>query len=266
MNLAQKKILPKWFIFWMIFSACNPLIASLKDPNAAPVYGYEIVNTYPHDTRAFSQGLAYADGFIYEGTGLYGQSSLRRVELQTGRVLQQVHLANHLFGEGIAVWGDLIYQLTWTHGVGYVYDKTTLKQLRTFSYSGQGWGLTHDGRHLILSDGSAVLRFIDPSDFSVIRRVTVTDYRGRRIDNLNELEYVEGEIFANIWNSDFIARIAPNGQITGWIDLSGIMGRRKPSNPEAVLNGIAYDPVQKRLFVTGKLWPTLFEIRLIPPS
>jgi glutamine cyclotransferase len=237
------------------------------DRDVAPtVYGYDVINAYPHDAHAYCQGLAFADGNLYEGTGQYGQSSLRRVELETGEVLQYVMLDRRCFGEGITAWRDRIIQLTWKGQFGIVYDRTSFAVRKRFRYAGQGWGLTHDGRHLIMSDGSSTLRFLDPETFRVVRRIDVRS-QGRRVRDLNELEYVKGQILANIWYKDYIARIAPRtGEVTGWIDLRDLLPHGQRPGREAVLNGIAYDAEKDRLFVTGKNWPKLFEIRMKPKS
>jgi len=228
-----------------------------------PVYTYRIVRTYPHDPKAFTQGLVYYNGFLYEGTGLEGQSSLRKVELRTGRVLQIKKLAPELFGEGITLWQNKIYQLTWRNGICFVYDRNSFRSITEFRYSGEGWGLTHDGAYLIMSDGSDTLTFRDPDTFAVVKRLQVRA-EGVPVRNLNELEYIEGEIYANIWQTDMIARISPKtGEVVGWIDLSGLLSEEE-ANGADVLNGIAYDPKENRLFVTGKLWPKLFEIELVP--
>lgn len=225
-----------------------------------PVQGYKVVNSYPHDPNAFTQGLFFHDGFLYEGTGLRGRSSIRKVELATGRVVQAVELPGEFFGEGITLWGDRLIALTWQEQTAFVLDLKTFKLWRKFSYTGEGWGLTQNGRELIMSDGTAELRFLDPLTFKELRRVRVTA-GGRPVDQLNELEWVEGEVYANVWQTDRIARIDPRtGQVTGWIDLSGLLPQR--GGADDVLNGIAYDAKAKRLFVTGKLWPRLFEIRL----
>ncbi len=230
-----------------------------------PVYGYEVVEVYPHDPAAFCQGLTIEDGVLYEGTGRYGQSSLRKVDLKTGKVLSIFRLNPKLFGEGIAISGDTIVQLTWQNRVGFVFDKQSLKHQQSFRYTGEGWGITYDGKQLIISDGSATLRLLDPKTFKVVKRITVRD-RGKQVEHLNELEYVEGEIFANVWGSDHLVRIEPEtGKVVGWIDLRGLLKWQERPGAEAVLNGIAYDQKTKRLFVTGKLWPKLFEIRLVPP-
>lgn len=228
-----------------------------------PVYGYQIVDAYPHDRSAFTQGLVYRDGFLYESTGLTGRSSLRKVRLETGEVLEQHALASEYFGEGITDWGKTLLQLTWQSKVGFVYDLQTLGVTRTFGYEGEGWGLTHDTSTLILSDGTPRLRFLDPLTFEQIGSYTVRD-GGTPVRGLNELEYVRGEIFANIWQTDRVARIAPStGQVIGWIDLSGLLTENDKATPVDVLNGIAYDAQADRLFVTGKLWPRLFEIKLV---
>ena len=228
-----------------------------------PTYGYQVVRSYPHDRTAFTQGLFVRNGFFYEGTGMNGQSGIRKVKIETGEVLQARALASEYFGEGIAEWKGSILQLTWQHGIGFVYDAETFAPTRTFSYKGEGWGLTHDGSRLIMSDGTAALRFLDPATLKETGRVTVRDARGPVLQ-LNELEFINGEVFANVWGTDRIARISPSdGRVTGWIDLSGLL--RQSERAEAdVLNGIAYDAANDRLFVTGKLWPKLFEIRLKP--
>lgn len=237
--------------------------AQQQKKSPAPVAGYRVVKVYPHDRQAFTQGLQYVDGVLYEGTGQNGQSGIRKVKLETGEVLQHQPLDAKYFGEGITVWQNTIVQLTWQAETGFVYDKTTFKQMKTFSYPGEGWGLTHDGARLIMSDGSAALRFLDPASLKESGRVTVKD-SGVPIRNLNELEFVKGEILANIWQTSRIARISPKtGDVTGWIDLSGLLDPREAVGTD-VLNGIAYDAAGDRLFVTGKWWPKLFEIRIVP--
>jgi glutamine cyclotransferase len=228
---------------------------------ALPAFGYTVVRTYPHDRDAFTQGLQFVDGVLYEGTGLNGRSSIRKVNLETGAVLQKRDVPEAYFGEGITVWRNELMQLTWQSGVAFVYDRNTFSPLRTLRYRGEGWGLTHDGTSLIMSDGSEVLRVLDPATFDVRRRLRVTAL-GSPVRELNELEYVKGEILANIWQTDRLARIDPKtGNVTGWIDLSGLLTPRERASTD-VLNGIAYDAVRDRLFVTGKLWPKLFEVRL----
>ena len=237
--------------------------ASLKSKNRPPVYTFEVMRQLPHDSTAFTQGLTYYNGFFYEGTGREGQSSLRQVDPETGRVVRKADLAPDLFGEGVTVLGNEVFQLTWTSHIGFVYNLSDFHLLRTFSYSGEGWGLTTDGRDLLMSDGSAEIRVLDASTFAEKKRIKVSD-GGKPVEQLNELEFVEGEIYANIWHGDRIARISPRtGQVVGWIDLTGLLGPFYQREAEAVLNGIAYDSKGKRLFVTGKLWPKIFEIRVI---
>jgi glutamine cyclotransferase len=223
-----------------------------------------VVEAFPHDPSAYTQGLVYEDGIFYEGTGLRGRSSLRKVDLETGQVLQFRALADLYFGEGIAVLTDEIYQLTWKASLGFVYDKDTFGLLRAFGYPGEGWGLTHDGQRLIMSDGTPALRFLDPETLQETGQVQVL-YEGSPVWALNELEYVQGEVYANIWKTNTIARIDPEtGQVIGLIDLEGLLDPQGYDGPVDVLNGIAYDPEGDRLFVTGKLWPMLFEIDLVP--
>jgi glutaminyl-peptide cyclotransferase len=237
--------------------------ASPLTPGAVPVYGYKIIHTYPHDNRAFTEGLVYHDGYLYEGTGLRGQSDLRKVELATGTVVQRRPLDAQYFGEGVAVYGDTIVELTWQSHVGFVLDRPTFNLQKQFSYPWEGWGLTYDGARLIMSDGTPVIHFLDPTTFSETARITVTA-AGQGVRNLNELEWVNGEIFANVWMTDRIARIAPaTGQVTGWIDLTGLRPPETFVNSDAVLNGIAYDATGDRLFVTGKMWAKLYEIQLV---
>jgi len=230
-----------------------------------PTYTYEVVNAYPHDGEAFTQGLAFQDGFLYEGTGIRGQSSLRRVHLGTGFVMQYCALPAQYFGEGVTVYGDRIIQLTLQSQVGVVYDRNSFAVLRTFDYPTEGWGLTHDGERLIMSDGSAILYFLDPDTFEITDQVEVQDDEGP-VRMLNELEYVNGEIYANVWTTDLIARIDPEtGRVVGWIDLEGLLSAEYRDGYVDVLNGIAYDAENDRLFVTGKLWPRLFEIEVVSP-
>jgi glutaminyl-peptide cyclotransferase len=225
--------------------------------------GYKIVHTYAHDPGAFTQGLVFYDGYLYEGTGIPGESSVRKVELTTGKVLQKIDVPAPYFGEGIVLWKDKLIELTWQSKIGFVYDRTTFKQLRTFTYSREGWGITQDGKRLIMSDGSATLYFWDPETLKEIGHLDVVD-KGSPVQNLNELEYIHGEIYANVWMTDRIARISPaTGHVIGWIDLTGLLSGAERRGTD-VLNGIAYDAKQNRLFVTGKRWPKLFEIRLTP--
>ena len=226
-------------------------------------YTYEVVNTYPHDSGAYTQGLMIEGEKFFEGTGLRGRSSLRKVDLQTGSVEQIHHLSSSIFGEGIVVYDNKILQLSWTSRIGFIYNKDTFEQLRSVTYPTEGWGITYDGTQFIISDGTANLYFRDKITFEEIDRVTVRDDQGT-VTRLNELEYVKGEIYANVWQSDRIARINPaNGRVVGWIDLAGLLPPEDHSSTVDVLNGIAYDSVKNRLFVTGKLWPKLFEIKLI---
>ena len=232
----------------------------------APVARFRTVRSWPHDPAAFTQGLDFHDGKLYEGTGVEGQSTLREVTLETGEVVRKVNLPGNVFGEGITVLGNRIYQVTWKSQKGYVYDRTSFLRIGEFTYDGEGWGLTNDGASLILSDGSARLRFIDPSTFQVQRTVTVMD-GPREVPKLNELEMVKGEIYANVWETHTVARIDPaTGKVVGWIDLEGLFtdsDRRrylKPGQAVDVLNGIAYDEGANRLVVTGKWWPRLYEI------
>ncbi len=229
----------------------------------APVAGYRVVATYPHDPDAFTQGLVF-DGDLYEGTGLEGRSTLRRVDLATGEVLQSRDLSPEHFGEGVAVVGDRIYQLTLETGTCFVYDRETFAVLETYAYPGAGWGLASDGKRLVMSDGSDRLVFRDPATFAALGHVDVRD-GGVEVSNLNELEVVGGEIWANVWLTDRIARIDPaSGRVTGWIDLAGLLSAAEAGTAD-VLNGIAHDPATGRVFVTGKLWPALFEIEPTPP-
>lgn len=227
-----------------------------------PVYGYRIINSYPHDPTAFTQGLIFDGGVLYESTGKWGKSTLRKVELETGNVLQEYLLPRRFFGEGLTLWQGKLIQLTWQARVGFVYDKETFNPLYGFFYSREGWGITHDNRHLIMSDGSSTLYFLSPENLQLVKSIKVYD-DDTPIANLNELEYVKGEIYANIWLTDYIARISPEtGQVLGWINLKALLGEAEQTSSAGVLNGIAYDNKQDRLFVTGKYWPRLFEIKL----
>jgi glutamine cyclotransferase len=258
-------------IFSLTAASVVPLVAQSHQVQRLPpvgsrtaVSGYAVARVYPHDARAFTQGIEFRDGALYEGTGLTGQSTLRKVELATGKVLQQIAVPPEYFGEGITTWGQTVLQLTWQSQLGFVYERSTFKQLRTFKYTGEGWGLTHNTTELIMSDGSASLRFLDPKTLMETRRLLVTD-AGIVIRDLNELEWVNGEIYANVWQTNFIARISPaTGRVIGWIDLTGLLSPDEQRGGADVLNGIAYDAAGRRLFVTGKLWPKLFEIRIIP--
>ncbi|MCG8412673.1 MAG: glutaminyl-peptide cyclotransferase [Pseudomonadales bacterium] len=245
------------------------LIVFLAVPVAAQEeltrYGYRIINTYPHDIQAFTQGLFFHDGYLYEGTGKEGRSSLSKVNLDDAGVLMSKALSNRYFGEGIELVGEKIYQLTWKSHMVFVYDKNSFEQLGTHYNATEGWGLAYDGEQLILSDGTSQLQFIDPENFVPTRRVNVT-LNGSPINNLNELEYIDGEVWANVWQTDFIVRIDPDsGNVNSLVDLTGLSEQTELGSFEAVLNGIAWDSEQQRLFVTGKHWANLFEIELIDP-
>jgi glutamine cyclotransferase len=246
--------------------------AATASSNTAPAqivnYKYEVVNAYPHDRGAFTEGLDFVDGKLLESTGQYGESSLRAVDLTTGKVLRRTNLPRDIFGEGLAALNGKLYQLTWKTEKGYVYNLTNFAKLKEFTYTGEGWGLTTDGHWLIMSDGTSVIRFMDPETFKVDHTIAVTK-DGSPQSRLNELEWVKGEIFANIWETDWIARIDPaTGRIVGMIDLSHLLPGKDRDNQTEVLNGIAYDPAGDRLFVTGKYWPKIFEVRLkpVPPQ
>jgi glutamine cyclotransferase len=240
----------------------SPLDAKTAgNPQAVPVLGVEVMKSYPHDPHAFTQGLEYHDGYLYESTGRSGQSSLRRSILETGKILKRVSLPPQYFGEGLTIFHGKIYQLTWLSKIGFIYDVRTFRQVGEFHYESEGWGLTHDETSLILSDGSNKLQFIDPVSFGITRTLEV--YAGNEaVTNLNELEYINGEILANIWHSSRIARIEPrSGHVLAWIDLSSVVTRAK-HEPEEVLNGIAYDTKRRRLLVTGKDWAEILEIKI----
>jgi glutamine cyclotransferase len=241
----------------------DPADPNRRAPAAPPVSGYQVIAAYPHDPRAWTEGLIYVDGTLYESIGREnGPAKLSRLDLETGAVLQRCELALDYYGEGTTIFGDAIYQLTWQSGVGFVYDRASFAFRRAWSYTTEGWGLTHDDTRLIMSDGSSALHFLDPETLEETGRIDAYDQNGP-VRRLNELEYINGEIYANIWQTDLIARIDPQtGQVLGWIDLTGLLGPEDRQQPVAELNGIAYDAAQNRLFVTGKLWPKLFEIKL----
>ena len=244
--------------------ACAPVSQA-----GVPEYTYEVVHSYPHDRTAFTEGLFYLDGFLYESTGIEGASSVRKVRLETGEVVQRHDLPSAYFGEGIIHWKDRLIQLTYKTEVGFVYNLSTFATERRFEYPGEGWAMTQDGKNIFMSDGTAQIRIWDPETLQELRRITVTD-QGQPVPNVNELEWVKGEIYANIWETDRIARIDPaTGRVVGWIDLAGLLSpNERLAGPEGtdVLNGIAYDAKGNRLFVTGKRWPKLFEIRLVRRS
>lgn len=246
-----------------------------KAKGVLPISSFEVVNTYPHDPRAFTQGLVFQDGFLYESTGQEGESTLRKVELATGKIVQKHDLPKEVFAEGIAIIGDNIYQLSWRDRIAWVYNLSDFKLLRELRYSGEGWGLTHDGTNLFLSDGTHVIRVVNPDTFETVRTLVVKDESGRPLMKLNELEFVKGEIWANVWHSEeigkpnHIARIDPtSGELKGWIDLTGISpgDQRGEDKSENTLNGIAYDEATDRIFVTGKNWKNLYEIKLKPKT
>jgi glutamine cyclotransferase len=241
-----------------------PLSPPAGNADAIVHYSYEVVQAWPHDTTAFTEGLLFRHGDLLESTGLNGESTLRDVDLATGRVLKEISVPAQYFGEGLTVMGSHAYQLTWQNGIGFIYDADTFQLQGQFAYTGEGWGLTTDGRWLILSDGTSRIRFLDPATFKVVRTIDVTQ-AGRPVERLNELEWVKGEVFSNVWQTDEIMRIDPaTGKVRGVIDLTGLLspGDRRPDTD--VLNGIAYDDAGDRLFVTGKRWPKVFEIRLKP--
>ncbi|MFL2546524.1 MAG: glutaminyl-peptide cyclotransferase [Candidatus Rariloculaceae bacterium] len=265
-NPKRQSRLNRTVVVTLVIAAALALTAwSQLAPTEGPeIWTYEVVASFPHDTSAFTQGLTIYDGRMYEGTGQYRRSSLRRTDIQTGRVEEVSILGDHLFGEGIAIHGDRIFQLTWMNNLVFVYDVDTFARLATLRNEGQGWGLTHDGRHLLVSDGTATIRFHDPETFELISSLDIHE-GGNPITNLNELEYVNGEIWANIWYQDRLARISPDtGAVVGWIDLSTLYPASQRTS-EHVLNGIAYDADSDRLFVTGKNWPRLYEIEVGPP-
>lgn len=249
-------------IFTLCLLAALPSSCAEKPETArTPLFGCEIVKTHPHRNSAFTQGLVIDEGFLYEGTGTYGASTLCKIELETGKVLQRSHLPDHMWGEGITLFRDRIYQLTWRSHTGFVYDRKTFKLLRRFDYPGEGWGLTHDGHALIMSDGSATLTFLDPNSLDPSRTILVTD-ANQPVTHLNELEYIDNQIYANVWLTNDIVAIEPEtGNVTARIDLSDLKDREPRAD---VLNGIAYDPLRRRLFVTGKYWSKLYEIKIVP--
>jgi glutamine cyclotransferase len=248
------------FIVQLAFAAAVVLASSSGALAQAPTYGYQVVNTYPHDTGAFTQGLVLLNGKLYESTGLYGQSSLREVDLRSGAVLRKIMLDTQYFGEGMTIFQGKIIQLTWREQTAFVYDQLTFTKVREFFYTGEGWGLTHDDRQLIMSNGTNEIRFLDPSTFTVLRSIRVFN-QGSPLTNINELEYINGEIYANVWKTNWIVRIDPaTGNIRGWINMTGLF---TPGNTSDVLNGIAYDKITGHLLVTGKRWPSIFEVRVV---
>ncbi len=266
-RFMRAKATRRLLIVFLLLAFGHPLSGqSARRTHSArvPEYTFKVIQTFPHDPHAFTQGLVFHGGFLYEGTGLKGRSSLRKVRLETGEVVEEVDLAPELFGEGITIVKNEIVQLTWQSQIGFVYNLADFHLLRQFSYSGEGWGLTTDDREIFMSDGTPEIRVLDPVTLTEKRRFTVHDGT-TQIKELNELEFVEGEIFANVWQTDRIARISPRtGELIGWIDLEGLLSPVYRLESGAVLNGIAYDAERKRLFVTGKLWPKIFQIQLIP--
>ena len=241
--------------------ACAPATIAQRKP--APVHGFKVVATFPHDPGAFTQGLVFADGQLFESTGLQGESSLRRVEIATGRVLQEIKVPERYFAEGLALVGDELLQLTWQHRLGFVYDRKSFAQKRTFPYKTEGWGLAYDGSsRLVMSDGSDTLTFLDPKTLALARPLVVRD-AGTPVGRLNELEWVEGEIWANVWTTNGLARISPaTGEVASWVDLESLWPQAQRTPPADVLNGIAYDKATRRIFVTGKKWPRLYQIAI----
>jgi glutamine cyclotransferase len=248
-------------VLWSRAGGGSEEMAASDSSVKAQEVGYDVVNSFPHDPEAFLQGLLWHNGF-FESTGQFGRSSLRRVEYPTGKVLQRVDLDSQYFGEGLAMVDNRLFQLTWRSRRGFVYDRDSLKPIREFTYNTEGWGLTYDGKSLILSDGTDVLTFFNPDSFKPTRKLSVK-FNGAALRDLNELEYVDGEIWANVWHTDRIVRIDPaSGRVKSYLNLAGILPADERPDPEAVLNGIAYDAQSKRIFVSGKLWPRIFEIRL----
>jgi glutaminyl-peptide cyclotransferase len=238
----------------------------LTAADKTPEYGYTVVHVYPHDSTAFTQGLEYHGGFLYEGTGLNGRSSVRKVKLETGQVVERVEVDPFYFGEGITVLNQQIFELTWKTQTGFIYSLPTFRKTKTFNYPGEGWGLTNDGRNIYMSDGTDEIRVWDPVTLQEKRRIMVRD-QNEPVMNLNELEWVRGEIYANVWLTEKVARISPmDGRVLGWIDLQGILPKDDQKKDTDIVNGIAYDSLGKRLFVTGKLWPKLFEIKVVPKT
>jgi glutaminyl-peptide cyclotransferase len=255
-------------LFVVMIAATAPGAISARRPQASasvPVHGYEVVRSYPHDPSAYTQGLLWHKGFLYESAGKYQRSSLRKIQLETGKVIQQVAVAPEFFAEGLALLNGKLFQLTWREHTAFAYDLESFKRTGELSYPWEGWGLTTDGKSLIASDGSNQIRFVDPATFAVQRtiRVFADNDPSHPLREINELEYVNGEIYANVWQSDFIIRIAPaTGKLLGVINLTGILPGKSPDETDSVLNGIAYDSDHQRLFITGKLWPRLFEIKI----
>jgi glutamine cyclotransferase len=236
---------------------------TLKSDSSTPVYQPKILHVYPHDEDAFTQGLLFYNGFLYESTGLYGHSSLRKVELESGSIIKNIDLSADYFGEGITLYNNQVIQLTWHAKKGFIYDLDSFNLIKEFRYPMEGWGITFDGQYLVISDGTAILYYLDPESFQVIKQVNVEE-NGKSISRLNELEYINGNIYANIWETDQIVIISPDGKVIGWIDLQGILLADDCSQTTGVLNGIAFNAQNQRIYVTGKNWCKLFEIELVP--
>ena len=261
MGLVHRLSVLALVVLMVLFSGRAPGFAAWQAAASLPVFGYTVVHTFPHDRDAFTQGLEVVDGIFYEGTGLNGRSSIRKVKIDTGEVIQKRDVPAQYFGEGITVRGSELFELTWQSGVALVYDKQTFMPKRQHTYTGEGWGLTQDRSSLIMSDGTEFLRFLDPATFAEKKRIRVTA-AGQPLKELNELEYVKGEVFANVWQTDYVARVDPaTGVVSGYIDFRGLLTPRERDGTD-VLNGIAYDEATDRLFITGKLWPRVFEVRV----
>jgi glutaminyl-peptide cyclotransferase len=252
--------------FAVSLALATSLLCADRAGAAAPILSYKLVAEYPHSTESYTEGFLYLDGLFYEGTGIEGRSALLAIQPETGVPVQKLALASQYFGEGIVDWGPNIYQWTWQSHICFVYDRFTLRMLRQLTYTGEGWGMTRTAKELITSDGTATLRFRDPQSFKETRHILVKDGT-RTIEELNELEFIKGEIYANVWHSDLIARINPrDGHVIAWIDLNGLLPADQKINQESVLNGIAYDAKRDRLLVTGKQWPKVFEIKVVAPA
>ena len=262
MKRFLKLFIPGFIV--LLAAAIGCFLLFLRNTDTPSRWTYKVVNEFDHDPKAFTQGLVYENAFLFEGTGLYGKSELRKVDLKTGKVLQTHKLADEYFGEGITIFGDRIIQLTYKSNVGFVYNKETFELQREFSYPTDGWGLTHDGENLIMSDGTPMLYFMDTETFKQSRKIMVLD-QDSPVWGLNELEYIDGQIYANVWPTERIVKINPEtGEVIGWIDMEGILAPQDHSESVDVFNGIAYDAANRKLFVTGKFYPKLYEIKLIP--
>ena len=251
-------------VFAALALLVSAVVAAPAVAQSTPVYGYTVVAKYPHSTNNFTEGFFYKDDLFFEGTGMEGRSGMQIYEPATGKVVQKYTMDRQYFGEGIIDVGPTIYQWTWQTHMGVVLDRMTLRPLRTFSYTGEGWGMTRDAKNIITSDGSSTLRFRDMKTFAEVRHIVVTD-NGKPVEQLNELEFIKGEIWSNVWHQDRIARISPkDGKVLGWVDISGLLPANQKKDDESVPNGIAYDAAKDRIFVTGKQWPTIFEIKVGP--